>query len=194
MKIVFWTLYIYCVVERLGELIVSRRNQYEMKAEGFSERESQGGLRVMVAMHASWYLAMAYEAVFHPALLPSLVTWGALALFLGAQVLRFWALRTLGSFWNISVVTTNQDAPRFVSDGPYKFIRHPNYVVVIVEIATLPLLGGALWTAILFSILNALVLRRRISLEESYLFQISGYREVMGPKGRFLPRSASGGR
>jgi methyltransferase len=165
-----------------------------MLSDGFSEKESRSGVRGMVAMHTAWYLAMMGEALVAPTLLPSVVMLGASFVFIAAQYLRFWALRTLGSFWNISVVTTDQAAPLFVSDGPYRFIRHPNYLVVILEIATLPLVGGAVWTALVFSLLNALVLYRRIPLEESYLFVIPGYRDTMGMKRRFIPRSLFGER
>ena len=141
----------------------------------------------MIALHTSWYLAMLVEVVLAPSSLPSPMYYGAAGLFLAAQVLRFWALRTLGTFWNISVVTTDQSSPAFVSHGPYRFIRHPNYLVVVIEIATLPLVGGAVWTSCIFTVLNGLVLARRIPLEESHLFRISGYRDVMGAKGRFIP-------
>jgi len=192
MSTVFWALYAYCVVERLGELVLSRRNQARMKAGAFSERESVLGIRVMMAMHIGWYLCTLVEVLASPSELPMWIAQGALGLFVAAQLLRLWALRTLGDFWNISVITTDERAPRFIADGPYRFIRHPNYLVVIIEIATLPLLGGAVWTSLVFSTLNALVLRRRISLEESHLFRIPGYREVMGRKGRFLPRKVFG--
>jgi methyltransferase len=188
MNTLFWVLYSYCVMERLGELVVSRRNQAKMASEGFSEKETQAGVRSMIAMHAMWYVAMIAEVVGCPSQLPSVLAIGAAFVFVAAQCLRFWALATLGSFWNISVVTTDQAAPRFVSNGPYHFIRHPNYLVVITEIATLPLVGGAVWTSLIFSVLNALVLYRRIPLEESHLFLIPGYRNVMSNKGRFLPR------
>jgi methyltransferase len=194
MTTLFWTLFAYCVVERLGELFVSRRNQHRMKSSGFSEKETSAGVRCMVGMHSLWYVAMLVEVSSFPSAIPSGVAWFAASAFLVAQVLRFWALRTLGEFWNISVVTTDQDAPRFVSHGPYRFIRHPNYLVVIIELATLPLVGGAVWTSLIFSVLNALVLARRIPLEESHLFRVSGYRDVMGEKGRFIPRDLFGRR
>jgi methyltransferase len=190
----FWVLYGYCVMERLGELVVSRRNQARMVSRGFSEKESPGGLWLMIAMHTGWYVSMAYEAMVAPKPIPATLAVIAGMLFLCAQVLRFWALRTLGSFWNISVMTSDRAAPEFVSDGPYRFIRHPNYLVVIVELASLPLIGGAAWTALGFSILNACVLWRRIPLEESHLLRLPGYREVMGMKGRFFPRTISSGR
>jgi methyltransferase len=188
MSPLFWVLYAYCVLERLGELVISRRNQKRMKGSGFSEKETSGGVRWMIALHASWYVAILVEVIYSPSPVPAAIHDGAVGLFLGAQMLRFWALRTLGSFWNISVVTTDQSAPAFVSHGPYRFIRHPNYLVVIVEIATLPLAGGAVWTSLIFTVLNGLVLARRIPLEESHLFRISGYGDVMGGKGRFVPR------
>lgn len=187
MSALFWVLFGYCVLERLGELIISRRNQDKMKANGFSEKETLAGVRWMIALHTSWYVAMLVEVVSFPSIVPSVIGFGAAAAFLMAQVLRFWALRTLGSFWNISVVTTDRVGPRFVSHGPYRFIRHPNYLVVIIEIATLPLVGGAVWTSSIFTLLNGLVLARRVPLEESHLFRISGYRDVMGGKGRFIP-------
>lgn len=188
MSPLFWVLFGYCVLERLGELVVSRRNQKRMKRSGFSEKETTAGVRWMVALHTSWYVAMLVEVIWAPCSLPTPIYYGAACLFLAAQMLRFWALRTLGSFWNISVVTTDQSVPAFVADGPYRFIRHPNYLVVVAEIATLPLVGGAVWTACIWTILNGLVLARRIPLEESHLFRISGYRDVMGGKGRFVPR------
>lgn len=194
MSTVFWVLFACCVLERLGELVISRRNQDKMKASGFSEKETSSGVRWMIALHTSWYVAMLVEVVSFPSMIPAVLGYGAAAAFVLAQVLRFWALRTLGSFWNISVVTTDQAGPRFVSHGPYRFIRHPNYLVVIIEIATLPLVGGAVWTSLIFTFLNGLVLARRIPLEESHLFRVSGYRDVMGAKGRFIPRGLFGRR
>lgn len=192
MMTVFWVLYGYCVAERVGELLVSRRNQERMTARGFSEKESVSGMQAMVVMHASWYVCMLCEALLFPTTVPVVVSMAAALSFSLAQLLRFWALRTLGSFWNISVMTSDESQRAFVSDGPYRFIRHPNYLVVIVELTSLPLLGGAVWTALLFSILNGIVLYRRIPLEESHLFRIAGYREAMGMKGRFLPRGVEG--
>ena len=187
MTIVFWTLFTYCLVERLGELVVSRRNQRQMTSQGFSEKESSTGMHAMIALHAFWYASMILESTSRPQNIPYSLQLGALALFVAAQVLRFWTLRTLGMYWNISVMTTDEAAPRFVSDGPYRFIRHPNYLVVITELATLPLVGGALLTSVIFSLLNAVLLRRRIAIEESHLFAIPGYQDRLGKVGRFMP-------
>ena len=194
MSTVFWILFAYCALERLGELFVSRRNQSRMRSSGFSEKETAAGILSMIGLHTLWYVAMVAEVVFSPTSLPPALRYGAVGFFLLAQVVRFWALRALGAFWNISVMTNDHSGPRFVCCGPYRFIRHPNYLVVVVEIATLPLVGGAVWTSLVFSLLNGVVLARRIPLEESHLFRVSGYRDVMGPKGRFVPRCLFGRR
>ena len=189
MTLVFWTLFTYCLAERCAELLVSRRNQRRMAAQGFTEKESSVGMRSMIALHAAWYISTVLEASLSPCAIPEHIQSLAVVIFLAAQILRFWTLRTLGMYWNISVMTTDEAAPRFVSDGPYKFIRHPNYLVVITELATLPLIGGALYTSLIFSALNAILLRRRIAVEEAHLFTIPGYRERLGVRGRFIPRS-----
>lgn len=187
MNTIFWVLFGYCLAERLFELSVSRRNQTSMKERGFSEKESASGMRAMILLHGSWYAGIVIERLFMPTVMPTTLWFGALVIFLAAQSLRFWTLTTLGSFWNISVMTTDSDAPLFVSEGPYRFIRHPNYLVVILEIATLPVIANAPYTAVFFTILNALLLRRRITLEEAHLFSISGYKEEMASKARFIP-------
>jgi methyltransferase len=187
MNAIFWLLFGYCLAERLFELFVSRRNQRSMKERGFSEKESASGMRAMIILHGSWYVGILLERLFTPTMMPMPLWTTATAVFLAAQAVRFWTLRTLGSFWNISVMTTDSDAPLFVSEGPYRYIRHPNYLVVIIELATLPVIGNAPYVAVFFTILNALLLRRRITLEEAHLFSISGYKEEMASKARFIP-------
>jgi methyltransferase len=112
---------------------------------------------------------------------------GAAALgVVGAGVLRVWAIRSLGKHWNVRVV----DSTRLgvVTSGPYRFVRHPNYVAVFLELLLLPLVQGAWLTAALGSALHILVLRRRILLEEAVLMASPAYRASMGDKPRFLPR------
>ena len=122
-----------------------------------------------------------------PTAIPAALSLVAAIAFILAQALRVWTLRTLGKHWNISVMTSPEDTPSFVSTGPYRFIRHPNYLVVIVEIVSLPIIGGAWLSAIFFSALNGIVLHKRIATEEHALFAIPGYAAVMGAKPRFLP-------
>ena len=188
MTIVFTYLYAYALAERASELMISRRNRRAMERQGFSQRESSSSLAGMVALHISWLIASPIEAIWFSTPLPLWLSGLAAVVFCCAQALRFWTLKTLGAYWNVSVMTTSQHRPAFVSSGPYRFIRHPNYLVVIVEIATLPIAGGAVVSAVVFSILNAVILCRRIQVEEQALSSVSGYAEKMGRKPRFFPR------
>lgn len=107
------------------------------------------------------------------------------AILLIATALRVWTLRTIGRAWNVRVVTPDADA--VVTDGPYRFIRHPNYLVVILEIAALPLIHGAWMSALALSALNAAVLYARIRTEEAALMQLPRWREAMRDRARLIP-------
>lgn len=183
----FWFLFSYCLAERLLELLISRRNQRAMRARGFMESETKGGMQAMVALHAGWYLCLTVETLLFPSFITPSIRWVALLVFLLAQALRFWTLLTLGRFWNISVLTNNSDASHFVRHGPYRFVRHPNYLVVILELLSLPLVGDAPFTAATFTVANGILLARRIPLEESHLLKIPGYAREMSIKPRFIP-------
>ena len=104
----------------------------------------------------------------------------ALALLAAARV---WTLRTLGAMWNVRIVRP----AHVVTAGPYRFIRHPNYAIVIAELFVLPLVHGAWLTCVVLSVLNALVLSRRIPAEERVLLELPGYAEQMAHKPRFIP-------
>lgn len=107
---------------------------------------------------------------------------GVLALATG---LRVWTLRTLGRAWNVRVVTPEDAA--VVTTGPYAWIRHPNYLVVVMEIASLPLLHTAWVSAVGLSLLNAVVLSVRIRTEEAALAEVPAWREAMAGKKRLIP-------
>src|SRR5258708_33760282 len=118
----------------------------------------------MVAFHALFILSCALEATLFPPPLPRLVPWLALLAEIVAQALRYWAVTTLGERWNTRIIVTPDRAP--VTSGPYRYMRHPNYLAVVIEIAAVPMIGGAIFTAIAFSIGNALILAVRIPAEE----------------------------
>jgi methyltransferase len=170
---------------RLIEMRLSRRHQRALAEHGIAvEREPMFGL--MVALHTGVLLAAALEVIglrrpFVPALgLP------ALALVVAANLLRWWVIATLGPQWNVRVMGSSRSIG-VVSHGPFRYVRHPNYVAVFVELAALPLVHGAWLTALVGSMLHAMILRRRIALEEQVLFTDARYREVMGPRPRFVP-------
>jgi methyltransferase len=107
--------------------------------------------------------------------------------FVASTVLRWWVIRTLGEHWNVRVLNSvNLDV---VASGPYRWIRHPNYVAVYTELVFLPLIHSAWLTAILGGLAHLVILFGRIRSEEAVLMTTPQYVEVMGSKPRFLPRS-----
>ena len=173
-------------VGRLLEMRVSRRHQRAMGARGIQmKRERVFGF--MVALHTSVLFAAAAEVIFLERPFVPAVGWPALALVVLANLLRWWVIATLGPHWNVRVMGSLSMG--VVSTGPFRYVRHPNYVAVFVELAALPLVHCAWLTALGASILHVFILRRRIALEEQVLLADPAYRAVMGPKPRFIPRS-----
>jgi methyltransferase len=175
------------IVERIFELDLARRNARRAFERGAIE-VGQAHYRVMVAFHTLFIISCASEAIFFPHSLPSLVAWIAIFAELVAQALRYWAVATLGERWNTRIVVTPEKTP--VTTGPYRFMRHPNYLAVVIEIAAVPLVGGAIFTAILFSIGNALILAVRIPTEERAMGE--GYADALGSRRRFIPGLRNG--
>lgn len=153
-------------IERLVELRLSKRNAAWAFERGGKEH-GLGHYRFMTVFHTAFLVACVAE----PWLLdrPFVSPWGyvALALAVAAQLLRYWAITTLGTRWNTRVIVLPEWEP--VTGGPYRFFRHPNYAAVVLELAVLPLVHGAWVTALVFSVVNAGLLRVRISVEEQAL-------------------------
>jgi methyltransferase len=153
------------LLERLAELLLSQRNARRALARGGREH-GRGHYPAMVAIHAAFPAACAAEALAFPRP-PGRAAWLAVAGVLAAQALRWWAVSALGERWSTRVVVLPGAAP--VVGGPYRFLRHPNYLAVVLEVACLPLAWGSWRTALLFSAANAALLRTRIRAEERAL-------------------------
>jgi methyltransferase len=151
-------------VERIAELIVSQRNLAWSRANGGIEFGA-GHYPVMVVLHTGLLAGCLLEASYRP-FLPAL-GWPMLVVVLAAQGLRWWCIATLGRQWNTRVVVI-PDASR-VTSGPYRFFSHPNYVAVVIEGIALPLVHTAWVTAVVFTGVNAVLLRTRIGVENSAL-------------------------
>jgi len=164
----FWILLTIVVLQRLVELILAKRNENKLKAKGALEFD-RNGYRVIVAMHFAFFLSLVTEKVTLQRELSKF--WVAfLILFFIAQFLRYWAITTLGINWNTKVlVLPNHE---IVTKGPYRYLRHPNYIAVIIEIASIPLIFSCYFTAAFFSLVNFLLLKRRIRIEEDALLKI----------------------
>jgi methyltransferase len=142
--------------ERIAELYLSRRNTSALLAKGAVEFAPEH-YPAIVLMHALWLASLwifGATRMIHPA-------W--LAVFLSLQVLRVWTLMTLGPRWTTRIIVLPGSA--LVSNGPYRIVSHPNYLVVVGEIAALPLCLGLPWIALIFSGANAILLSIRIRAE-----------------------------
>ena len=148
-------------VQRLGELVWSRRNEGRLKAAGGIEHGA-GHYPLFVLLHASWLICL-FLAV--PSDAP--VNWWLLGLFGLLQLGRVWVIASLGPYWTARVITVPERP--LVARGPYRFFRHPNYLIVVGEIAVLPLAFGAWQIALAFSLANAALLAWRIRIEEAAL-------------------------
>jgi methyltransferase len=178
--VVFATLLLGTGAMRLGELAVSVRR---MRARPDAVVAEPWLFPAMAALHTGLVVAPLAEVVLlDRPFVPWLGASALIALVL-ATALRVWTLRTIGRSWNVRVVVPSVIA----SEGPYRYIRHPNYLVVIAEIAALPLVHDAWISAIALSVLNGLVLSQRIPTEEKALMAIPEWRAVMADKARFIP-------
>ncbi|HVF01310.1 MAG TPA: isoprenylcysteine carboxylmethyltransferase family protein [Rubrobacteraceae bacterium] len=157
-------------VQRLVELVLARRNERRARARGAVERGRSHYLFI-VSLHSLWLLGALIEGLLRGPALPAL--WPVpLALFLLVQPLRYWALVSLGERWNTKILVVPGAKP--IRRGPYKYLSHPNYVVVVVEILTFPLIFGAWVTALVFTVLNAAVLWVRVREENRALTELAG--------------------
>jgi methyltransferase len=156
-----YTIIALVALQRLAELIYAERNTKALLARGAVEI-GRAHYPLIVAVHATWLIAIV-------ALLPrdGRVNYILLAVFVVLQGLRVWVLATLGPYWTTRIITL-KDAP-LIRRGPYRFVRHPNYAVVVGEIAILPLVFGEVVVAIVFTVLNAVVLALRIRQENAAL-------------------------
>lgn len=149
------------VLQRLAELILAQRNTRRLLAKGAVE-VGRGHYPLIVALHAAWIAVLALTV---PADAPA--SWPLLGLFLVLQAARIWVIASLGPYWTTRIITLT--AAPLVRRGPYRWLRHPNYLVVVLEIAVLPLAFGAVWIALVFSLLNAVLLWHRIRVEAEAL-------------------------
>jgi methyltransferase len=151
-------------VERLAELVVSRRNlAWSLARDG--REHGRGHYPFMVVLHSALLVGAVVEvAVAHRPFLPAL-GWPMLALVVASQALRWWCIRTLGHRWNTRVVVV--PGLPLVHRGPYRLLAHPNYVAVVLEGAALPLVHTAWVTALAFTVLNLPLLAVRIRAEEA---------------------------
>lgn len=180
MIILWWIV----VVQRIGELAVSRRNSKWMASQGGYE-VGQEHYKLIVFIHSLYFVGIWVEVLLFRAKPPSWA-WVPLVIFVGTQVMRYWCIRSLGKYWNTRIWVVPGHKPKVT--GPYKYLRHPNYVVVAIELLVFPVIFGAYLTAAIVTFINTLTMVLiRIPMEEYALKNVTSYEEDMGEKQRFLP-------
>jgi methyltransferase len=185
MSAAIYTLFLAAVgLGRLAEMRISRRHQRDLAARG-AAKVAEPQFRWMVLLHSGVLAGAALEVwLLARPLIPALAA-PMIALFLLSNALRWWVIRTMAEHWNIQVVDSL--GLGVVTHGPFRWIRHPNYLAVFVELLAAPLIHTAWLTALLGGLAHIWVLRRRIAVEEAVLLANPDYRAAMGHKPRFLP-------
>jgi methyltransferase len=150
----------FVTLQRLAELVLAERNRKRLLAQGATEH-GRTHYPMIVAVHVLWLVALWWWAPGRP------ISVTLLGLFALLQLGRLWVLTTLGERWTTRIIVL-PDAP-LVTSGPFRFVNHPNYLVVVLEIAVLPLMFGLWQIAVLFSLANAAVLAVRITAENRAL-------------------------
>lgn len=172
-------------LQRLFELRLSRRNEARILVQGGREH-SAGHFKSMKVLHTSWFLGMLGEVLWlDRPFMPKLAV-GALIVTVVGQSLRYAAILTLGWRWTVRVMTLPDSPP--VDRGIYRYLRHPNYLGVILEIAAVPLLHSAYLTAVFYTIANAWLLATRIRAEEKALSLDNNFAQIFAGRPRFIPR------
>jgi methyltransferase len=161
-------------LQRLGEVFLSTHNEKAILARGGQEH-APGHFRAMKLMHLCWLIAMPLEVYVFERIFTWYLFIPALLITIIGQFLRYAAISTLRDRWTVRIMTIPNAPP--VVGGIFRYIRHPNYTGVVLEILAVPLLHTAYLTALVFSLLNALVLYVRIGEEEKALAHENNYRE-----------------
>ena len=170
-QLLFTALVLAVGVERLVELAVSKRHAAWAFSRGGKEF-GRGHFPAMVALHTALLFGALAEVWMLDRPFRPILGWVALAVVIASQTLRWWCIATLGRQWNTRVIVV--PCLPLVSRGPYRLLRPPNYVAVVLEGAALPLVHSAWATAVVFTVLNAALLARRIQVEERALATVAG--------------------
>ncbi len=176
-------------LERLFEVALSRRHAVWALERGGREFRAERFV-IMKVLQTAFLVSSAAEVVLLGRPFVPLLGYPMMGLAVAAMALRYWAVLSLGSYWNVRVIVVPGATP--VTSGPYRYLRHPNYVAIIAEGLAIPLIHSAWVTAIWFTILNGFALRDRIRYEEQALAEHCRYQEHLGDRPRFIPQKSIG--
>ena len=185
MTLAYLALLVAVGIGRIAELVISRRNHRRLAAQG-ARAIPEPHFRWIVFLHVGVLIGAGVEVLFlHRPLIPALAI-PMLVLFVLSNVLRWWVIRVLGGLWVVQIMDSSNI--KVVSDGPFRWVRHPNYAGVVLEVFSLPMIHTAWITALVGTLGYIVPMRRRLKLEDGFLMANPAYRQAMGSKPRFIPR------
>lgn len=162
-------IFIILIIQRLAELWVARRNEKNMKEQGALEF-GQKHYKWFIIVHIAFFVAIIFEMTF-PGHMATAINPYLMTLFLATQMARVWCITSLGMYWNTKIIILPNRS--LVKKGPYKYISHPNYIIVGLELCVIPLLFGTYVTALIFPLIHILLLTVRIPIENKALSTLS---------------------
>jgi methyltransferase len=165
-----WFLILLIIGQRLLELVIAKNNEKWMKARGGVEAGSEH-YKWFIYLHILFFMSIFLETTINANEQMLIFNYVYFLVFVAAQLARIWCIYSLGRFWNTKIIVLPRVA--LIKKGPYKFVKHPNYIIVAVELFIIPMLFGAFITAMVFPILHIMLLRIRIPAEEKALASIS---------------------
>lgn len=169
MNLWLWILFVFIICQRIVELFIAKNNERWMKARGGIERFPNHH-KWFIIVHTSFFLAILIEVYVRNEVIISL-NYFLFCLFIATQIGRIWCIQSLGRFWNTKIIVL--PGVSLIRKGPYKYVKHPNYIIVGLELLIVPLLFKAYITAFVFPILHLILLSIRIPSEEKALNKIA---------------------
>lgn len=184
-KYIFVGIVLAVIVQRLFELRIGKKNEEYLLAQG-AKKHSDNLLGAVKVLQTTWFVAAIAEVWYFDRPFNIILAAVALSLTLVGQILRYLSMQALGRRWTLPIITL-PDTP-VVDKGIYRYLRHPNWLGVILEIAALPLIHGAYLTAIIFSVANAWIMNQRIQTEEEALGENNNSKLFFANIPRFMPK------
>ncbi|MBM7569875.1 isoprenylcysteine carboxyl methyltransferase family protein [Aquibacillus albus] len=168
MSYVLWIVFIYLIAQRLGELLLARKNEQWMEKQGAYE-VGEDHYKWFIYTHSSFFIFLLVEGLLLSSK-PFSVSPVLFGIFIATQLFRYWCIVSLGRHWNTKVIILPGAA--LIRKGPYRFLKHPNYFIVAIELLIIPLLFNAYLTAIVFPLIHLVLLKIRIPIEEQALLDV----------------------
>lgn len=185
MELIYYLLILGVALWRLYEVRLSKQHLKQSQQTSQAQAFPEVIYPFMVAFHTLWLLSCVAEVYFWERPFIPVIGIPMIGIWILTSLGRLWVVGTMKDAWNVQVISNPQQT--VVTTGPYRFIRHPNYVIVVLEIFCIPMIHSAYITALLGTIINAWIIRKRLETEEAYLASLPHYQSTMTHRPRFIP-------